>query len=64
VELLVRGLTNRQIAAALSVSENTVEYHLRHAYGKFGVRGRTQVLARFFQETVWPDLERAGTVEQ
>lgn len=51
VALLLGGASNRQLAAALCVSDNTVETHLRHIYEKLGVRGRQQVLARFFRET-------------
>jgi DNA-binding NarL/FixJ family response regulator len=54
VELLLRGLSNRAIAAALSVSENTIEWHLRHAYEKLAVRSRAQLQARFFRETWGP----------
>ena len=54
VSLLVRGLTNREIATTLSVSENTVEFHLRHVYDKLDVRSRSEVVSRFFRETYWP----------
>ncbi|MEJ7652987.1 MAG: helix-turn-helix transcriptional regulator [Chloroflexia bacterium] len=50
VGLLIRGMTNRQIASSLVLSENTVESHLAHAYEKLGVHNRGEVLARFFQE--------------
>jgi DNA-binding CsgD family transcriptional regulator len=55
-ELLVRGMSNRQLAAALHVSENTIQTHLAHAYAKLGVRGRGELVARFFQEVCWPAL--------
>ena len=38
--LLARGLTNRQIAAALCVSVKTVGAHVEHVYVKAGVRSR------------------------
>jgi DNA-binding CsgD family transcriptional regulator len=41
--LLVSGLTNRQIAQALFVSEKTVKVHVRHIYDKLGVRSRMAV---------------------
>jgi DNA-binding CsgD family transcriptional regulator len=49
--LLVAGLSNRQLAAALQISENTIESHLAHAYEKLGVHSRGQLLARLWRET-------------
>ncbi len=45
--LVAEGKTNREVAAALFLSERTVEGHLSHAFGKLGVRSRTE-LARVF----------------
>jgi DNA-binding CsgD family transcriptional regulator len=59
LELLVRGLSNREIAAELHVSVNTIQTHLAHAYEKLGVQSRSQLLARFFHETYWPALHRS-----
>jgi DNA-binding CsgD family transcriptional regulator len=62
VELLLRGFGNREIASSLTVSENTVEFHLRNVYDKLDVRNRSQLLARFFQESFYPEL--AARVEE
>jgi LuxR family transcriptional regulator, maltose regulon positive regulatory protein len=43
---LEEGYTNRKIAQCLFISEATVKAHLRHIYVKFGVRTRTELLAR------------------
>ena len=40
------GLTNREVANALVVSERTVEYHLSNVYRKLGVRSRTELARR------------------
>ena len=45
-DLVAEGRTNRDIAAALFVTERTVASHLTHVYAKLGVRSRTE-LARF-----------------
>jgi len=55
-ELLLRGQSNRQIAAALVVSENTVESHCVHVYEKLGIQNRRELLGRFFQEVRYPEL--------
>jgi DNA-binding CsgD family transcriptional regulator len=54
LELLVRGLSNRELAAELHVSVNTIQTHLAHAYEKLGVQSRSQLLTRFFHEAYWP----------
>jgi DNA-binding NarL/FixJ family response regulator len=39
-QLLVQGLSNRQIAEALFISESTAKLHAHHIYEKVGVRSR------------------------
>ena len=41
--LVARGLSNRQIAAALHISERTAENHVQHILTKLGLQNRTQV---------------------
>jgi DNA-binding NarL/FixJ family response regulator len=45
-ELAAEGRTNREVAAALVVSERTVATHLSHVYAKLGVRSRTELARR------------------
>jgi len=45
VRQLCSGMTNRQIAEALGIREDTVKKHLHKAYGKLGVQNRTQLIA-------------------
>ncbi len=43
VDEVSRGLTNREVASCLFVSQNTVESHLKHIYPKLGIHSRTQL---------------------
>ncbi|XZN91423.1 MAG: response regulator transcription factor [Microcoleus sp.] len=56
VLLLVRGLSNAQIAATLIVSENTIESHLSHIYQKLYVHNRRELLASLFHEVYQPQI--------
>jgi DNA-binding CsgD family transcriptional regulator len=42
----VEGLTNAQIGSRLRVTEQTVKFHLRHIFIKFGVRRRAELISR------------------
>jgi two-component system, NarL family, response regulator LiaR len=55
VALLVTGLRNREIAAAMYVSIDTVKTHLRNIYRKLGVRNRAEVVAKALAD---PDFAR------
>lgn len=44
LELIAQGLSTREIAGRVSVSENTVKTHASRVFGKLGVRRRTQAV--------------------
>jgi DNA-binding CsgD family transcriptional regulator len=44
-ELVVRGMSNPEIAGALHLSVNTIQTHLRRAYGKLGIHSRHELVA-------------------
>ncbi len=43
VKLITEGLSNREIGAAIFLSESTVKYHVRHIMRKLDVRHRAEV---------------------
>ena len=44
ITLLCDGLSNREIAKKLGVTEGTVKVHLHAIYGKLGVRSRVELM--------------------
>jgi LuxR family maltose regulon positive regulatory protein len=46
LRLIASGFKNREIAAQLFISINTVRVHTNSIYGKLGVSGRVQAVAR------------------
>jgi DNA-binding CsgD family transcriptional regulator len=48
LELLARGMSNRQIGEVASVKEATVKYHLFSVMRKSGTANRTELLASFY----------------
>ncbi|VTT97618.1 family transcriptional regulator : Two component transcriptional regulator, LuxR family OS=Chthoniobacter flavus Ellin428 GN=CfE428DRAFT_3520 PE=4 SV=1: Response_reg: GerE [Gemmataceae bacterium] len=49
---LVRGLSKKQAAADLGVSEHTVHAHIRSVYDKLGVHTRSQAVAKAVRENL------------
>ena len=45
-ELIAKGMSNPDIARTLFLSRKTVERHVSGAFGKLGVKNRTQLAAR------------------
>ena len=43
VALIAAGLTNREIAATLTIAERTVMRHVEHILAKLDLRSRTQI---------------------
>ena len=50
-ELAGAGLTNREIGLQLTISENTVRYHLKRLYRDLGVHNRAQLVGRLYNDS-------------
>jgi DNA-binding NarL/FixJ family response regulator len=46
LELLIKGRSNKEMAAALSLPETTVKFYLRELFTKLGVQDRTGAVVR------------------
>ena len=46
IHLMVQGLSNHDIAAALNITESTVKFHINRILSKLGVSGRTQAVVK------------------
>ena len=46
---LAHGVSNKEIARDLNVSENTVKFHLKNVYSKLAVRTRTQAIKAAYE---------------
>jgi DNA-binding NarL/FixJ family response regulator len=51
---VVEGLRNKEIAAALGVSENTIKFHLRNILDKLHAESRAEAAARAVREGLLP----------
>ncbi len=55
--LLTAGLTNKEIAQRLSLSENTVKFHLKNILQKLHLQNRSQVVAYALRRGLVPPTE-------
>ncbi len=53
LSLVASGLTNDQIGRRLGISARTVNKHLEHVFAKTGMRNRTQLAARWHDQSTW-----------
>lgn len=50
LELMVRGLTTKELSERLCISEGTVKQHLYNIFKKMNVKNRTQAAVKFSNE--------------
>ncbi|MCY1309783.1 HTH-type transcriptional regulator MalT [compost metagenome] len=54
LSLLSRNLSNKEIARAMDVGEQTVKWHLKNLFGKLNAAGRKHAVARARQLGLFP----------
>ncbi|MGW5939002.1 helix-turn-helix transcriptional regulator [Streptomyces celluloflavus] len=62
-EHVLQGMTNRQVAVRMFLSQHTVAFHLRQIFRKLGVHSRLE-LARYRQSTGHDGTPRAGGADR
>jgi len=60
VTFLASGMSNRDIASALILSENTVKTHLKSIFQKIGVSSRAQAVARIVTDPAFQRVSRTS----
>ncbi len=52
----IKGLTNSEIGRRLYISEQTVKFHLRHVFVKYGVKRRTELISQLLSQAEEPAM--------
>lgn len=55
VQLICYGLSNREIAAEMEITENTVKTYIRELFQRFEVGSRTELMARVWAQGGWDE---------
>ncbi len=54
----VEGMTNMEIGKKLYISEQTVKFHLRHIFVKYGVKRRTELISQLLSQINQPTSDK------
>lgn len=62
LDALSKGLTNRELAKELTISVNTVKFHLSNLYEKLSVKNRAQAIAFYYSSRLALERDNAGGI--
>jgi len=57
VELITKGLSNKEIGNQLFITEKTVKFHLANIYPAMGVNSRAQLIVKMLPALTFENLE-------
>lgn len=60
LNLLLQGKSNKLIASSLSISNRTVEFHLKNIYAKFQVNSRIELILKLGNATGRLEIQKLG----
>lgn len=60
--LVLRGMSTKQVGAALRITQLTVQQHLKSIFDKTGVRSRRELAAQVFATHYQPKLEAGRSI--
>jgi DNA-binding CsgD family transcriptional regulator len=59
VQVLLTGVSNKEIARCLFAKEKTVKFHLTNCYRKMGVKSRSELMSRFMDPKPKENIDRS-----
>src|ERR1700728_2262562 len=62
-ELVTKGMSNKEVANQLFVTEKTVKFHLTNIYKKMNVKSRAQLIVWCLPHIGFVEKEERGTAE-
>jgi len=48
IRLIGKGLTNKEIGDQISVSENTIKYHIKNLFLRYGVNTKAELIYAYY----------------
>jgi pSer/pThr/pTyr-binding forkhead associated (FHA) protein len=58
VQLLLKGMSEKQVASTLTLSQHTIHTHIKQIYKTLGVRSRGELMAKLMKKTQEVKLDR------
>lgn len=63
LELVLRGLTNAEIAKKLKVKEGTIKLHVTSIYRTYGLKSRNELMAKYIDKRIFKNFNKGAANE-